>query len=261
MKNNIIYYSDPLNDDFAGTKIKTKPTPNDYKYLHKNIFYRLFAFIIYSIIVKPIVTVYIKIKYHQKFIGQEKLKSYKNKGYFLYGNHTLLDGDAFIPNMISKRKNFIIVGYDTFSIKGIGWLVEMLGAIPLPATFKNTKGFYEVIKYRILKENRHITIYPEAHIWPYYTDIRPFKSASLRYPVQLDTPVFTLTNTFIKSRNKLRKTPKIVTYIDGPFYQNKNLKEKEQIEDLRNRIYETMKNRSKNSTYQYKYEYHYKEKS
>ena len=41
----IVYYKDPLNDEFSGTKIKRKPLPEHYKYVHKNIFYRAFALV------------------------------------------------------------------------------------------------------------------------------------------------------------------------------------------------------------------------
>ena len=39
----------------------------------------------------------------------------------------------------------------------------------------------------------------------------------------------------------------MVSYVDGPFYADKSLNEKEQQEELRNRVYEKMKERSKNS--------------
>ena len=58
-------------------------------------------------------------------------------------------------------------------------------------------------------------IYPEAHVWPYYTKIRPFISASFKYPTKLDAPSFSMTTTYQK--RKRGKRPKMVVYIDGPF--------------------------------------------
>ena len=89
-------------------------------------------------------------------------------------------------------------------------------------------------------------IYPEAHIWPYYTDIRPFKDTSFRYPVQTKVPVFCLTNTY--QRRAKSKTPQKMTYIDGPIYPDEALSAKGQKEMLRNAVYETMKARAKNNT-------------
>ena len=105
------------------------------------------------------------------------------------------------------------------------------------------KNFLNYIEYRISKNNS-ITIYPEAHIWPYYTKIRPFKSVSFKYPVKLDKPVFCITNTYQRRKND---KVQIVSYIDGPFYKDDSLSPKEAQEDLRNRVYEQMVERSKNS--------------
>ena len=91
-----------------------------------------------------------------------------------------------------------------------------------------------------------ITIYPEAHIWPYYTKIRPFKDVSFKYPIQLEKPAFCITNTY-QSYGKNNKKIKIVSYIDGPFYPNKELTLKEQQKELRNKIYNCMEERSENS--------------
>ena len=134
-------------------------------------------------------------------------------------------------------------------MKILGNFVQMLGAIPIPSNKKAMKNFLEAIEKHI--KNKHsITIYPEAHIWPYYTKIRQFKDVSFKYPVQLNVPVFCMTNTYQKygkNQNKIQ----IVTYIDGPFISNKNLGKKEQQKDLRDRVYNCMVERSKNSNIEY----------
>ena len=89
-------------------------------------------------------------------------------------------------------------------------------------------------------------IYPEAHIWPFYTDIRPFKDTSFRYPIQHNLPVFSMTNTYQKRR--FSSKPKMVTYIDGPFYADTSLPVRQQKKMLPDLVYETMKKRAKNNT-------------
>ena len=111
------------------------------------------------------------------------------------------------------------------------------------------KNFLETIAQRIEKKSS-ITIYPEAHIWPYYTKIRPFKSVSFKYPVKYDAPAFCITNTY-QSYGKKKRKIKIISYIDGPFWINKTLTPKEQQEDLRNRVYQAMVERSQNSNIEY----------
>lgn len=39
-----IYYNDELNDDFASTQgIKTKPLPENYKWMHTGVIWKLFS--------------------------------------------------------------------------------------------------------------------------------------------------------------------------------------------------------------------------
>lgn len=43
-----------------------------------------------------------------------------------------------------------------------------MGALPLPDDAVATKNFLQAVETRI-GEKHAVTIYPEAHIWPYYT--------------------------------------------------------------------------------------------
>ena len=143
------------------------------------------------------------------------------------------------------KRNFLIVNPVNISLKGTGTLVEMLGAMPIPSNKSAMKNFLNAIKQKTNK-GYAITIYPEAHIWPYYTKIRPFKDVSFKYPVQLEKPAFCITNTY-QSYGRNNQKIKIVSYIDGPFFPSKELTLKEQQKELRNKIYNCMDERSKNS--------------
>lgn len=246
------YYSDLLNDDFANNNIKTVLTPAEYQYLYSSWFLKVITFIFYHILVRPLVTIFIKLFYLQRFKNKKILKKYKKQGYFIYGNHTNTLGDAFIPSMTSfPKKNYIICNPDATSIKGIKNIVKMLGALPLPSSIRGNKNFLNAIK-QLINTNNVITIYPEAHLWPYYTDIRPFKSVSFTYTYDLKVPCFSLTNIYVKRKFKLIKRPKIITYIDGPFYANYSLSKKDSIQQLRNAVYNSMKNNvNKHEKYEY----------
>ncbi len=185
-------------------------------------------------------------KFHIRYEGKEKLKKYKKQGYFIYGNHTQAFADTFIPSVaMYPKRNFLLVNAANVSMKGLGHFVEMLGAMPLPDNKNAMKNFLEAIKLRIQK-GYAVTIYPEAHIWPYYTKIRPFKEVSFDYPVKLKTPVFCFTNTYQKYGKKQNKV-QIVTYIDGPFFADETLSQKQAKQKLRDEVYETMAKRSQNS--------------
>ena len=182
MKKKIIYYKDELNDEFSGVTRNTIRIDKNYKYIRKNIFYKLSAFIVYRVLVMPFAFFYMKIKFHMKVKNKKVLKSAKNDSYFMYGNHTQIPGDGFIPNIVNYPKhNAVVVNADNVSLPGTQVLMMMLGATPIPNDFSGMRKFMECISYNV-KQKKGVVIYPEAHIWPYYTGIRNFKSDSFKFP-------------------------------------------------------------------------------
>ena len=253
----VLYYSDELNDDFAGTNIVQKKLPDDFEYINKSVFFKIGTFLI-TLIAVPAIFLMTKIIYHQKFVNKRALKRAKKSGYFIYGNHTNGMLDAYIPTLLTfPKKSYIIVNPDATSIKGIASIVMMLGALPLPNNTGLPLKFISAIRKRI-NEKSVVAIYPEAHIWPYYTDIRNFKADSFMYPTDTSKPVFSFTNVYKKRR--FGKRPKVITYIDGPFYPHDDLSKRENMQMLRDSVYNAMKKRIlSNPTYKYKYIYVKKE--
>ena len=244
-KKQVIYYSDELNDEFSVAKIEPITIDENYKYSHNKI-WEITSYIIQNYISMIIKVPYQKIKFNLEYIGKEKLKPYKKQGYFIYANHTQPFADTFIPSVgVYPKRNFLIVNPENVSMKGLKTLVEMLGAIPIPANKNATKNFINILERRINNKSS-ITIYPEAHIWPYYTKIRPYKAVSFKYPIKWNTPTFCMTNTY-QSYGKNKDKIKIVTYIDGPFFADEGLNNKEKQNNLRDKIYNCMVERSKNS--------------
>ena len=82
---------------------------------------------------------------------------------------------------------------------------------------------------------------PDGHV--------QLQDVSFRYPVEENKPVFCFTTTYQK--RKFSKLPKVTVYIDGPFFPDANLSLKDNRKKLRDLVYETMLERSKNSTYEY----------
>lgn len=242
---NVIYYNDELNDEFSKAKIIPRKIDGRFKY-NKSAFWEFWSFLIQNVLSMPIKILYLKIKFNHKYIGTEKFKKYGKEGFFIYSNHTQAFSDTFTPSVaVYPKRNFLIVNPANISLKGTGWLVELLGAIPIPEGIEAYKNFLNRIENRIEK-GYSISIYPEAHIWPYYTKIRPFKAVSFKYPVKLNAPVYCITNTYQgygRHNNKIQ----LVSYVDGPFYPNEELQLKERQQDLRDRVYEKMVERSRNN--------------
>ena len=245
----VIYYSDELNEEFSKAKIEPRFIGDDYKYIRSSFFDKISRFFWYRIIFTPIAIIYAKLFARQKIVNKKLLKKFKFTGYFLYGNHTHDLGDALIPHFANFPKhNYLIVHPNNVSMPVLGRLTPILGALPLPDTKGAYKNFSQAIEQRI-REKKCVIVYPEAHIWPYYTKIRPFGDVSFAYPLKLDVPTFCFTNTYQKRR--FSKKPRVVTYVDGPFYPNTSLSPKEQRKHLRDQVYECMCERAKNSNVEY----------
>lgn len=244
----VIYYSDEKNDDFAGTKIKAKTVDSSFKFVHKNPVWRFFSFLIYYCIAVPVVWVYVKLIKRVKFVNVKAVKKCKEK-YYLYGNHTGII-DAYTPNLITlPRRNKIIVSPDTVSIKGLKNIVQMLGALPSPNSLNGMKSFLSAVDY--YHERYNITIYPEAHIWPYYTGVRDFCDSSFAYPVKHNAPVFAFFTAYSEPKGLFSKFKKanVTIYISNAFYPDINLSSREAKNKLRNEVYSFMLEKSKLSTH------------
>ena len=257
-KRTVIYYEDELNDEFSLAQITPKKIDADYIYCHDSLWKKFTHFFWYRIVAMPIAFVYTKVAFSHKIVGAEKLKPYRKTGIFMYGNHTQDIGDALMPNMLNKLQDkYVIVHPNNVSMPYLGRVTPSLGALPLPDDRAAYANFIKAIERRI-SEGRAVVIYPEAHIWPYYTKIRPFTDASFHYPIKYNTPVFCFTNTYQK--RKFSKEPKIVTYVDGPFLPDETIPLRERRKELRDRVHECMCERAKLST-EVKIQYIKKDKS
>lgn len=240
-KQKIIYYQDELKDEFAEDNITPRTIDGSYRYERSAVS----CFFWYRVIAIPLAFLYMKLRFHHKIVNKQALKQAKGQACFMYGNHTHFLADALIPTMVNMPKAVsVIVHPNNVSMPVLGRITPCLGALPLPDDKEAAKNFLRAIEGRAAKKHC-IMIYPEAHIWPYYTDIRPFADTSFRYPIRYGAPVFCLTNTYQKRRHSAK--PRIVTYIDGPFFPEPGISAKEQRKKLRDAAYETMKERAKNN--------------
>lgn len=249
MQERVIYFEDEANDEFSSAVITPRVIDENYKYVHTSLFKRFTHFFWYRMVATPIAWLYAKIFHRYKIIGRKKVKPYKRSGYFLYGNHTHHLYDTLIPSLISMPKDaYVIVHPNNVSMPYLGRVTPSMGAIPLPDNRTAYRNFRAAIEYRIEK-GCAVAIYPEAHIWPYYTKIRPFPDTSFTYPIKCGVPIFIYTNTYQKRR--FSQKPRIVTYVDGPFFPDSELSLSADRARLRDIAYRTMVMRAKNSNVEY----------
>lgn len=224
-----IYYKD-ITDDVVSSSNQEYKLKDNYKWIHKNIFYVVFSYLVYYIIL--LIALIYKLVKGIRYNNKKLLKG----RYFIYGNHTSQYGDILNPFLICfPRRPYLICSPANLGIPVIGKLLPMMGALPIPEDLHGLAKFKKAVEYRSKKGNP-IVIYPEAHLWPYYTKIREFSGVSFHYPVELGTTVYSMTTTYKKKG--------IDIYIDGPIYLNNDLNKKENIELLRLSVLNKMRTRS-----------------
>ena len=242
-KRKVIFYSDELNDEFSVAEIEPRRIDKDYVYIHTSPFKRFTHFFWYRLVATPIAFLYVKLTFGQRTKNAGLFSKVKGKGFFIYGNHTQDIADAFIPSIITFPTDvYVIVHPNNVSMPVLGKITPSLGALPVPSEPAAYRNFKDAVNTRF-EQNNCITVYPEAHIWPYYTKIRPFADTSFDYPARLGAPVFAFTNTYHK--RLFFQHPRIVTYIDGPFWPDMDKSVRKRRRELRDKVYNVMCRRAK----------------
>lgn len=187
---------------------------------------------------------------HQKFANRKAFKMAKKEGCFIVSNHTQVQSDSYIgPLATFPKKCFIISNPHVLSVRGMRLGMQAYGVIPLGSNLKEKKEFLRCVEKRI-NDGNAVIVYPEAHVWPYYTKIRPFDHQAFTYLAKLKKPMLVFTNCYQK--RKFSKKPQIVTYIDGPFYASEESGKFEAAKELRDIAYKVMCERTeKYSTCEY----------
>lgn len=243
-----LYFYKTYNDDVVTNENQDYKLPDNYEWIKSSFWDRIKSAAVYALAIVG-GFLYCKFGLHLRVVGRKKLKENRYRGFFVYGNHTQMVADVFLPAIACLGKRiYTIVSPANYGLPVIGKLLPALGALPIPDSMSMMKKFQKAIATRI--EQKHVVvIFPEAHVWPYYTKIRPFSNTSFHYPVEQHAPVYALTTTYQK--RIIGKKPKTTLYVDGPFYPDQTLSAKEQRAKLCESVSAVMQQRSKNSSYEY----------
>ncbi len=250
-----VFYYESEEDDPIQTKEQEKgdkvELPEDYVFIHKNPFMKLYAAVLYGGF-KVFARYYAKSYLQMTVVGREKFKKVGKGGYVIYANHTNSFHDAYSPAIIANRRIYTIMSPVALKLPKLGRLLPYLGGVPLGTSPETKKRFHEAVDTR-LRQGNCLVLYPEAHLWPYYIGIRKFPAGdrSFTYPVRNNLPMFTMTTTYQKSNKKNQARPRMTVYIDGPFYPDSKLDDDQNRAKLAKEAYDSMKKWSKKSDYEY----------
>lgn len=243
-----VRYYRSYTDDFSQTKDQDYTLPEEYEWVREDPLSRFLAALSYAV-AWLFSSVYCRFFLHVRFKNRHILRGTKHTGAFLYGNHTQPVGDVFNPALACfPNRIYTLASPANLGIPVLGKILPYLGALPIPNSLSGMRTLSKAIEHR-LEQKRCIIIYPEAHVWEYYTGIRPFPNTAFKYPVKYRTPAFAMTTTYQKRR--FFRRPAINIYFDGPFYPDESLSPGQQATELRDTIYECMKKRSQHSNCEY----------
>lgn len=249
MRKKIVYRT--YEEDIITNQGQDIELPESYSWINDSLKNKILSGVVYKLS-GVFADIYSKWILHIEVIGREKIKQRESEGFYVYGNHTQMIGDAFVPIYVFRGFRMrAIVSTANLGIPILGKILPYMGALPIPKMTR-MKKFLQAVEYYADAGNG-IVIYPEAHVWPYYTRIRPFGTAAFSYPVKQGLPVYCMTTTYQKPKHG--EKPAITIYIDGPVEPDRMQTVAEQKKELCQKVYQCMEERSRNSNYEYwKYE-------
>ena len=142
--------------------------------------------------------------------------------------------------MALPKRTRIICSVEAVSNSFLRPIEIFLGALPLPDSSEQRKPFVDAVSYYSKKRHDAILIFPEAHIWPYCTRIRPFGEQAFTYPAQEGLPVVSCCTTFERRKILRFLPPRHVIHVSDAFYPEMDLPLGERSKKLRDQAYEYM---------------------
>lgn len=245
MKKTITYRT--YEDDVVSLKDNSAELPKDYVFVHEDKGWNLASDMLYPLF-KLGGALYLRASLRARVKNNQGLKS-ERRGCFLYANHTQPLGDVFLPALaVGRRRIYTIANPVNLKVPVLGRFLPLIGILPIPGNLSQMRDFVAAIEKR-LSQGHVIIVYPEAHVWPYYTGIRPFSDDAFGFPADFNAPVYTMTSTYQK--RAFGRKPKLTAYVDGPFLPDESLRKKARRKKLRDQAFDQMEKRNLASTYDY----------
>lgn len=241
MRQRVQEYTD-FGADLVTTSRQTTPLPPDYEWAKTGLWAAFKSAVVYHTM-KQVGRLYWRGVLHARLVGREKLAPYRDQAYFLYGNHTQPFGDPFMPMLLADpQRAYTLASAANLGVPFFGPILQLGGGVILPETAAQTRRFLSYLR-GLVKTGAPVAVYPEAHVWPYYTGIRPFVTGAFHYPVAFKAPVFTFTTTYQKHG--------VTVYVDGPFTPDRTQPAQVQRKQLAEVVHSQMASRTQASTYQH----------
>ncbi len=236
--------ADPLN-----MHVFHMPTPLNYRvdehfrFINRNVFFRAGSAMLFYLVGIPALTIASRLFLGLDIKGQQNLR-YLKGGAVTVTNHVHVLDSTMVACSLFPRKPLFASLKSNFEIPFIRWLVRLLGGIPIPESPKALHAFLEAMRSQ-LQKGRIVHFYPEASLWPRYSDLRPFKNGAFHLAVKSDVPIVPMVFTFREPRGlfkKLHKKQLVTLTIGKPEYPARQGTDKARILQIREAVEYSMEN-------------------
>ncbi len=236
--------ADPLDKN---AHVVHMPTPyvyrvdERYRFVNRNIFFRLGSALLFYVIAIPLLGIAARLFFGLKIAGKKNMR-YLKGGAVTVTNHVHFLDSPMVACTLFPRKPFFATLKANFEIPVVRRLVRLLGGVPIPESPKALHAFMESMRVQ-LEKGRIVHFYPEASLWPWHNELRPFRNGAFHLAVKSDVPVLPMVFTFREPgriMGKLRKKPLITLRIGSPEYPAKTGSERSRILQMRSAVQEAM---------------------
>ncbi len=215
------------------------PTPfnikvdKNYKFTSKNKFGKRIQNIsvtIVYIIFKPILKKFFKFE----IVGKDNITKI-DTGAVTVCNHIHYLDCVMLANAFWNREIYFLSLKNNFEIPVIRHIIRCLGAVPIPDTLSGYIELYSQLSEKV-KAGSLFHIYPEGSLRPGCKTLREFKKGAFSFALLYDVPIVPC----IIKMNKTKRQRKTELIILEPIYANKELSKKEQINQLKQEVINSM---------------------
>mgnify|MGYP000963939399 CR=1 FL=1 len=212
----------------------------------RNPLFRFFTFLFYEAVALPLLFINDIAVFGLRIRGREYVRALRGKGAVLVCNHVHKLDCTFVGILAAPRKVIYTAMAPLFQWKGIGPLIHILGAVPVPSPHASAASLFSFI--REMSEEaaggRFICVYPEGELILYCHSLRKLKDGAFLIAVRADVPVvpIVITGRDCKGIRWIlgRRRPCLSVRAGKPLFPGKYLSLQDGVENLRLRAEASM---------------------
>ncbi len=215
----------------------------NYPYLQKGFRWfvqRATALVLYNCVLSWLVRLTHGLRVH----GKKNLKKHKaamKNGAITISNH-VFEWDTICISLALGNRKFYFPAWPGNLPGPNGPLIRMAGGIPIPESIKAMRVFKAAME-EVFATTTWVHYYPEASMWYYYPDIRPFKKSAFQQAVKYNRPILPLVYSF-RPRKGITKLftnkPFADLHIGEPIFPDQTLSPMAAAKKLQDEAYHIM---------------------